>query len=140
MHPPLSKILRLSFLYTFYVIISGTVCAMVRVPFIQPYLGEQYAELVEMPVMGVFIWKAARNVVVGQLRASKGNVDVKREGLAVGLLALFWFLMMEMGVKAWVNRGRPGGCTAYFWDRDPVAGTVFFGMLAWLGVLPGLMG
>jgi hypothetical protein len=148
MHPAHNKTLILSLYYYLRVFMSGTLCAFVRIPFLEPYLGERYAQLLEMPFMGIFIWKAARSVVA-ELRVGKepefktntGSVSVRREGLAVGLLALFWFLLTEAGMYVWINRGKSGrGWTAYLWGRDPVSGVVFFGMLAWFGALPGIMG
>ncbi|KAK0623978.1 hypothetical protein B0T14DRAFT_517353 [Immersiella caudata] len=143
-----TQILRLSILYTLLIFASGFLFALVRIPLLEPHLGQRYAELVEMPFMGIIMWKAA-GITATRVRLQhdthtpiEGKIlNLKWEGFAVGLLALTWFLLIEGGVYTWMHRNDGGGSWMdWVWGRDPVAGAVFFAMLGWFAVLPGIMG
>ncbi len=137
----LTAIFTTSLIYTFLVFVSGFICGTVRVPILEPLLGERVAHLPEMPLMTVLIWRAA-NVAVDRIRMKmqvKGRPGTKVENFFVGVLGLVWLLMAEIGLYMVVHRSEDKGWKDWVWDRDPVAGSAFFGALVYMMVLPGVL-
>jgi len=58
----------------------------------------------------------------------------------VGILTLSWLLALEIGLYVWANREQGKGWKDWVWERDHVAGSVFFAMLAGFAVLPTVVG
>jgi len=145
---PPRLIITSSLLYTLQVLIAGILCGTVRVPLLEPLLGERTAQLLEMPIMGMVILRSARAIVkravaemkVGATRLKPGVVSIgKGDWLIIGVLSLFWLLVVEIGVYAWIHRGEGMGWQGWIWDRDPVAGLVFFGMLGVFALFPAVI-
>ncbi len=114
--------------YFALVFAAGFVLGMVRVPWLVPRLGVRTAELLEMPVMLVVIWFAARFVVRRfRVPASPGA------RLTMGLSALAWLLTAEIALAVVLS----GVALAdYIASRDPVSGSVYLGMLGVFALMP----
>ena len=95
---------------------AGFLLALVRVPWLEPRLGERAAELIEMPVMLLVILWSSRRVA---RRWTDGRRSTR---LAAGLLALGLLLAAELGL-ARVLEGI--GPVAYVIGRDPVSGGAY---------------
>ncbi|KAK5658051.1 hypothetical protein OQA88_2607 [Cercophora sp. LCS_1] len=134
----LQTIISTSLLYTLLVFSGGFICGIIRVPVLEPHLGERYAQLLEMPLMAVVIWKSAR-LVVKRVRVKTGGASTKRDGVAIGMLALAWFLVIEGGFYLWIHQGEGKSVRDWIRERDPAAGAAFFGLLCVFGLLPGLL-
>jgi len=135
-------ILTTSLIYTLLVFSGGFVCGIIRVPLLEPWLGERYAQLLEMPLMMVVIWRSAKHVVSRmnrQLVETHGRNTRKRKHFAVGALALLWFLAIEIGLYKLVHQGDGRGWRDWVWERDPVSGTAFFAMLGVFMALPAIL-
>lgn len=144
--PTFSNIIAASTLYTTVVFAGGFLCGTIRVPLLQPLLGDRHAQLLEMPVMFLLMWHSATMVVdrlrrgsTGKERVSVGVNDGRAAYILLGLLALAEMLAIEAAFYMWMNRHRQAGLGEWIWDRDPVAGTAYFAMLAIFAVLPALL-
>ncbi len=112
---------------------AGFLLALVRIPFLVPRFGTRAAELMELPVMGVVMFLAAR----GTIRRF-GLVPAAGPRLAMGALALALMLAAEFG-GVLALRGMT--IAEYLATRDPVSGTVYDLMLVAFALLPwGLAG
>lgn len=111
---------------------TGFALGMVRVPLLVPRIGERWAELAEMPLMGVVIFLAAGYVL---RRYGAGVGDRGRVLLGVGALALMVAAELLLAV-AFTGRG----VGDYLASRDPVSGTVYLGMLLLFASMPWLRG
>src|ERR1700742_1615552 len=110
----LPHILSSSILYTLLVFSAGFLCGCIRVPFLQPLLGDRRAQLLEMPVMAGAMWKSAK-IIVSRLRSSAeisytSNNKSKLESwtdraryYAIGLFALVQMVALEAGLYLWMH-------------------------------------
>lgn len=106
---------------------AGFLLALVRVPWLEPRIGERAAELVEMPLMLLVIMWSSR-------RVARRWTDGRRSTcLAAGLLALALLLAAELGL-AYVLEGLDP--LAYVAGRDPVSGSVYALCLAVFALAP----
>jgi hypothetical protein len=110
------KILKPAFVYFFWVFGTGFVLGTIRTIWMVPQFGVRTAVLMEMPLMLIAIFFAARWIVLrfAQLAAL--------QWLAVGSLALVLLLTVEFTV---VLRIQGLSIREYFAQRDPVAGTAY---------------
>jgi len=118
-------------MYFVLVFSVGFVLGVARVTFLVPRLGERWAELLEMPLMGVAIWIAARFVV---RRYALPAVPGARWSMGVAGLALL--VAAELGL-ALVLQGRT--LVEYIGSRDPISGSVYIGMLLVFAAAPWLL-
>ena len=111
---------------------AGFVLGAIRVTFIVPALGERWAELLEMPVMAVVIYFAARFVarkfVLPPAPASRWSV---------GGIALFLLLAAEVALATLMQERT---LAEYIASRDPVSGSVYLGMLLIFAAMPWWLG
>jgi len=126
------QILKAGVLYFALVFGAGFVLGTVRTLWIVPRVGTRMAELMETPIMLVVTIVAARWIV---LRLTVQSVPSARLGMSG--IALVLMLVAEFGFVLWI-RGQT--IREYFASRDPVAETVYFGMLAVFVVMPLLVG
>ena len=124
--------LQAALLYFALVMGTGFALGSVRVPLLVPRIGERYAELIEMPLMLLAIFLAARHVV---LRFALPQRTVIR--LQVGFVALALSVAAELMLAA-VLQGR--SIAAYVASRDPVSGSVYLAMLATFALMPAILG
>jgi hypothetical protein len=118
-------------LYFALVFGAGFVLGTIRTLWIVPRLGSRMAELMETPIMLVITILAARWTV---RRLAVPSTPPARLGM--GFVALGLLLVAEFTLVLWLR-----GVTIreYFVSRDPVAGTVYYVMLAVFAVMPLLV-
>ena len=109
----------------------GFLLGILRVLVLVPSLGERWAELAEMPLMLIAIIFAARFVV------RRFPATQRASYLASGGVALILLIAVELSV---VLTLRGMSISQYVAERDPVAGSVYVGMLVVFAVMPWLLG
>ena len=109
----------------------GFLLGILRVLVLVPSLGERWAELAEMPLMLIAIIFAARFVV------RRFPATQRASSLVSGGIALVLLIVVEFSV---VLTLRGMSISQYLAERDPVAGSVYVGMLVVFAVMPWLMG
>ncbi len=114
---------------TYFLLVFGIgfLLGMIRVPLLVPRLGLRYAELLEMPLMALAIWWAARWVV---RRFALAPIAWMR--ICVGLIALTLLLAAELGLALLLQDQT---LSAYIASRDPVSGSVYL-LLVVFAVMP----
>lgn len=125
------QVLKAGVLYFALVFGAGFVLGTVRTLWLVPRVGSRRAELMETPIMLVVTILVARWIV---LRFAVPAVASARLGM--GGIALFLLLLAEFAFVLWLQ-----GQTIreYFASRDPVAGTVYYVMLAVFAAMPLLV-
>lgn len=122
------RLLAAAFAYFALAFGAGFALAPVRLLWLAPRIGDRAAELVELPVMLVVTWLAARFVT---LRFGVPQALAPR--LAVGLLAAALLLAVEFTL---VLRLRGLTLDDYFATRDPVSGTAYYLAVLLLALMP----
>ena len=122
-------ILKSAAVYFAIVFGAGFLFGCIRVPFLVPRFGERIAELIESPLMLVAIILSARWIS----RTFSGSV---RELLVAGLLAVSLLFVAELVVGVML-----GGKSVWeiFFNRDPVSGTVYYGLVGLFAIMPALL-
>lgn len=110
---------------------AGFALALVRLPFLVPRFGARVAELIEMPVMLVVIYFAARWLV---RRYLAGASTAAR--LATGLMALSLLLLTEFSVVLWLQGM---SLRESMMNRDPVSGAAYALSLLLFALMPLLV-
>lgn len=121
----------LSFAWRYFALVFGTgfVLGTVRVLWLVPHLGERWAELLEMPLMGLAIWCWARWLL---RRQALGRLHA----LAAGGLALALLVGAELTLAVLLQER---SLQDYIGSRDPVSGTVYLLMLIFYALLPAAL-
>lgn len=120
-------VLRAAATYFALVFGAGFCFGVLRVTLLLPRLGERWAELIEAPLMLAVIVLAARWLV-------RRRPLAPRSWLVAGSLAAG----LVLGADLVVGVGLRGMSVAeVFLDRDPVAGSVYYALIAMFAVLPG---
>ena len=109
----------------------GFLLGIVRVLLLEPYLGERWAELAEMPLMLVAIILSAR-FIVQRFPATRGAGYLVSGGVALLLL-----MVVEFSVVLGVRGMSP---SEYFKERDPLAGGAYAVMLIIFAAMPWFLG
>ena len=109
----------------------GFLLGTVRVLFVEPRLGERWAELAETPLMLLAIFLAARFIVRHFPAPNQASYFVS------GGVALLLLVLVEFSVVLGI-RGQ--SLTEYFAERDPVAGGVYVLMLTIFAAMPWFLG
>lgn len=138
---PIQILLKSSLTYFILVFSIGFLCGAVRVPFLQPLLGDRHAQLVETPVMFMAIWKSA-HFIVEQLHTpnfwTKDAIPTSAlERLSIGLLATIMLLIVEAVGSSWTKGW--SGVVEWVRDRDPIAGAFYFALVGIFFVAPSLI-
>lgn len=122
-------ILKAALLYFGIVFGCGFALGVVRVGWLVPRLGERAAELVEMPLMLVAVFLAARLVV--------HRIPPRPSArCAVGILALGLLIVAEVLL---VLSFRGQSLAEYVATRDPVSGTAYLVSLGLFAAAPALV-
>jgi hypothetical protein len=124
--------LKSSLLYFLLVFGAGFLLGPIRVLLLEPSLGAERAELIEMPVMLVVILLAARWIV-----RRLGTGARAASGLGVGLLAVVWILAADTAVGVALRGMSPA---EVFTRRGLVSGLAYYGLLAICALLPWWLG
>jgi hypothetical protein len=125
------RMLEAGVLYFAFVFGAGFVLGTFRTLWLVPRVGERRAELMEMPIMLVVTIFVARWIVL--LFAVPPSLSVR---LGMGCIALLLLLIAEFG---FMLRLRRLTFREYLASRDPVAGTVYYVMLAVFAIMPLLV-
>jgi hypothetical protein len=116
--------------YFAIVFAAGFLLALIRIPWLVPRYGVRIAELIELPVMLVVIFFAARWTVRHRLTAT-----TKATQLAVGLIALGLLLLTEFTLVLWLQGLSLRVAIA---RRDQVSGAAYalslmiFALMPWI--------
>jgi hypothetical protein len=127
-NPQLRRTILAGITYFAVVFSIGFILGTIRILLIVPRLGERAAELIENPVMLIFIVLTAR-WVVSRFELARPVVHK----LVAGVFALTLMLFMEFEV---VLRIRELSLTQYFALRDPVSAAVYYFMLGLFAMMP----
>ncbi len=126
-----TKILKSAITYFALVFATGLVLGPIRVLVAVPRLGERTAELLELPLMVVVMFLAARWIV----RRFQVPPDAISR-LTLGAIALGLVLVLEFAI---VLKLRGLTLAEYFATRDPVSGTAYYLTLTLFGLMPLLV-
>jgi hypothetical protein len=110
---------------------AGFLLALIRIPWLVPKFGVRIAELMEMPVMLIVIFFAARWIV-----RSHGVPLAPTTRLGMGLLALALLLLTEFTVVLWLQGLTIAQGIA---NRDPISGTAYAISLVLFAAMPLLV-
>lgn len=118
----------LSFAWRYFALVFATGFALgtARVLWLVPRMGERWAELLEMPLMGLAIWCWAGWLLRRQALSTA-------QALAAGLVALVFLLGAELTLAVLLQ---DRSLADYIASRDPVSGTVYLLMLICYALLP----
>jgi hypothetical protein len=125
------QILKGGVLYFALVFGAGFVLGPIRILWVVPRVGTRMAELMEAPIMLVVTIVSARWIVRRLAVPSPPSSRLGMGGIALGLL-----LVAEFTLVLWL-RGISIG--EYLATRDPVSGTVYYGMLGLFAIMPLLV-
>ncbi|MGD8349545.1 MAG: hypothetical protein PVI79_09935 [Gammaproteobacteria bacterium] len=109
---------------------AGFALGVLRVLVVAPRLGEARAELLEMPVMLVIVYFAAR-FVVERFRIEKAGAALATGSAALGLLLAFEFTLVL------AVRGQT--IDAWYADRDPAAFAAYLAGLLFFALMPAVI-
>lgn len=123
------RLLKASSAYFGIVFAVGFILGTIRVPLVVPYLGERYAELIELPLMLIAIFLAARWTVNRFLLESE-------TAFLTGLLAAGLLLAVEFSVVLWL---RGLSIREFLASRDPIAGAAYYAAVGIFALMPGLI-
>jgi len=124
------RTLKASFGYFLLVFVVGFALGAIRVPFVVPRLGVRWAELLEMPLMLLASFLAARLCV-----RRYGPFSAVRR-LGIGALALALLVAAELGLTVALGQS----IREYIAGRDPVSGTAYLISLVVFAVFPLIVG
>lgn len=123
-------ILRAALVYFAFVLGTGFVLGVLRVPFLVPRIGERWAELAEMPIMAAAILYSA-----GYILRRFPDVNVPGRSLVVGFFALALAVCAELGLALALQSQT---LADYIASRDKVSGSVYLLMLVLFSLMPRL--
>ena len=126
------KSVKAGLLYFALVFGAGFVLGPIRILWAIPRFGERMAELMEAPIMFVVVrvasgWLVKRLAVPSKLSSRLG----------MGCIALGLLLVAEFTLVLWL---RGLSIYEYLANRDPVSGTVYYGMLGLFAFMPLFVG
>ena len=124
------KTISAALVYFAIVLSTGFVLGVVRVPFLVPCIGERWAELAEMPLMGATIFLAA-----GYILRRFPDIQLRSRALIAGLLALALAVGAEVGLAVLLQSQT---LAEYVRSRDKVSGSVYLVMLVLFALMPRL--
>lgn len=117
--------LRGGLVYFAVVFAAGFALGAIRVPLLEPRLGERTAQLIEMPIMLAVVYLAAGRVV---RRGVAGDRWLVVGGVALALLVgAELLLLVSMSEE---------GLAADLAGRDPVAGAAYLAALSLFAIMP----
>lgn len=121
----------LSFALRYFALVFATGFALgtARVLLVVPRLGERWAELLEMPLMGLALWCWARWLLRHQALS-------RRQAVVAGGLALALLVGAELTLAVLLQ---DRSLQDYIASRDPVSGTAYLLMLLLFALMPALL-
>ncbi|NNE05239.1 MAG: hypothetical protein HKN15_05910 [Xanthomonadales bacterium] len=109
---------------------AGFLLGTVRVIAVAPVVGEQAAEILEIPLMVIVSWLSARLVI------RRFAITQKAPALATGVFALGLLLLLEFTL---VLQLRGLTIEQYFTQREPLALAAYFTGLLLFGLMPRIL-
>jgi hypothetical protein len=125
----MQKVLEASLAYAAIVFGVGFALGTVRILLVVPHLGARWAELLELPLMLVACFLAARFVT------QRGASFSRRQCAVVGGISLVFLLSAELGLVLAQGMSLSG----YVASRDPVSGIAYLFSLLAFAAMPGLV-
>jgi hypothetical protein len=125
------QILKAGVLYFALVFGAGFVLGAIRILWVVPRFGMRIAELMETPIMLVITILAARRIV-----RHLAIPPTPSRRLGMGCVALCLMLIAEFTL---VLSFRGLSISEYLASRDPVSGSVYYGMLGVFCIMPFLV-
>ena len=122
------QILKAGVFYFAFVFGAGFALGPIRILWIVPRFGTRMAELMEMPIMLVITFVAARWIVRRLALPSTASIRLGMGSIALGLM-----LVAEFTLVLWL---RGLSITEYLATRDPVSGTVYYMTLGVFAIMP----
>ncbi len=117
--------------YFVLVFAAGFVLGTLRVLLLEPRIGVRAAELLEMPVMLLVIFLAARYLVARMPPAATRAPYLAAGGIGLALLLLFEVVLV-LGLRG-MSLGE------YFASRDPLAFAAYLASLLIFAIMPALV-
>jgi hypothetical protein len=121
---------RPALLYFAFVLGTGFLLGMIRVPLLVPRIGERWAELTEMPIMAAVIFLAA-----GYILRRYPAIRSPGRSLVVGFLALALAVGAELGLAVALQDQT---LAEFIASRDKVSGAVYLLLLLVFALMPRL--
>jgi len=123
---PVTKAIRLSTLYFVMVFLAGALLGTIREMLLQPALGVRYAELLEMPIMLLWIWQAAHYIIwqMGDVRNQNSQTSTSLTPILTGTFGFVLLLIAELLGTSIRRHSLSQAFEVYFTGRDTVAGPV----------------
>ena len=125
------RVLQAGVLYFALVFGAGFMLGTIRTLWIVPRVGTRIAELMETPIM-LIVTVAPAAWIVRRLAVP----PARSVRLSMGFVGLVLLLVAELVLVFWL---RGLSIREYFASRDPVAGAVYYVMLAVFTVMPILV-
>lgn len=126
----MAKTIRAALVYFAFVLGTGFVLGVFRVPLLVPRIGERWAELAEMPIMAAVIFFSA-----GYILRRFPEINSSGRSLATGFLALALVVCAELGLAVAIQSQT---LAEYIASRDKVSGAVYLLLLAVFALMPRL--
>lgn len=126
----MTQTIKAGFVYFAMVLGAGFVLGSIRVPFLVPRLGERWAELAEMPIMGVVIFFAS-----GYILRRFPTICTPARSLSAGVLAFVLSVAAELSLSLLLQNRSLG---EFIRSRDKVSGSVYLGLLLIFAIMPRL--
>lgn len=123
-------VLKLALAYFAMVFAAGFILGALRVLVLVPQVGSRTAELLEMPLMLIAIGLGARWV------KQHSNTTHAQTLLSIGLLALVFLLLAEVGVGVGLRGLSPLESLV---NPDPISGTIYYILLGVFAIMPWLL-
>ena len=127
---PVATVLRAALVYFAFVLGTGFVLGVFRVPILVPRIGERWAELAEMPIMATVIYLAA-----GYVLRHFPEICTPARSLAAGFLALTLSVAAELGLAVVLQSQT---LAEFISSRDQVSGSVYVALLVVFALMPRL--
>ncbi|MFO1425492.1 MAG: hypothetical protein U1F11_00660 [Steroidobacteraceae bacterium] len=128
----ITRALRAGFLYFLWVFGAGFLLGTLRQLVVIPLVGARTAELIEIPLMIAVVVLAARWTVRRPLAAA-GAGECALAGLACLVLLLAAEAVVGVALRGLTLRQA-------FIERDPLTGTLYYGSILLMAVLPWWLG
>jgi hypothetical protein len=126
----MSRAFKAGVLYFALVFAAGFVLGAIRQAWVVPRLGVRTAELLEIPLMLVVCFLAARRVV------GRFGLDSLRLRIAAGLLGFVLLVAAELALVVLLQRVTVAD---YARSRDPISGSAYLLSLTIFALLPVLV-
>ncbi|OJJ35848.1 hypothetical protein ASPWEDRAFT_28450 [Aspergillus wentii DTO 134E9] len=131
-------------IYTLAVFSTGFICGSIQAPFLQPLFGNRVAQLIEMPIMAISLWKSAQTIVQrlhGRPDAASPPTDrpegtEKQRDATFRPFSILQMLALQIGIYIGMYWRQGKTINDFLNDRDPISTGLFFLVFGVCAVLP----